>query len=83
MSQFLEQDLGELRCRHRLLSRDQLAINDDVAVPVRHRVDMGSGLGQCRHGVILDMTTESTGVFEVLLFSPPFYLGTVPYVFSL
>src|ERR1700761_3435356 len=69
VAQLLDKHIAKFGRRHRLLARDQLTIDDHIAVPVGYGVHMSSSFGQTSRRVILDEATERARIFEILLFT--------------
>jgi hypothetical protein len=59
--QLLDENIAEFRCRHRLLRSDQFTIDDDVAVPIRNRIDVCAGLGQRIYRIELHIAAKTIG----------------------
>ena len=66
-SELYHQDISELIRRHWLLACDEFAIDNDVAVPVRDRVDVGPSLGKRVNRVELNVPAESARPLNLLL----------------
>src|SRR5471032_128594 len=64
-----DQYVAKFWCGHRLLAGDQFAINDDVAVPVRHRVHVCTRFSQGIDGIELHVAAKTRRTFKLLFFT--------------